>query len=229
MDTSIASQADFDALPPSEPLDEPERQLLLHVTQTRSRKQFTDDVCALFVAIGKVDGELIAEEVRAAKAFFRDDLGFTDEELDDVRLSLKAAMAEPVSLAAAAERCAQTMTQTERTLLINALFEVALADGALTHDEERLLSDAATGLRIPPADLRTVFEMHLGTGEQHYKTLGLNSDMTDDQLKRAYKRLIVLHHPDRVAHLGAGAQQRAAERFHELQDAWAHIRRVRGL
>lgn len=213
-------------IPPT--FDDPER-LERTVQQAKAKKRFTDDVCALFVALAQVDGDVIREEVRVARQFFQEDLAYDEGELEDVRVALKAALAKPVSLEDAALRCTQTMSETERVLLINALFEVAVADGPLTSEEERHLTQAAEALKIPPADLRTVFEMHLGTGEQHYKTLGVTSDITDAELKAAYKRLVALHHPDRVAHLGAAAAERAGERFRDIQNAWEHVRRVRGL
>lgn len=214
---------------PKELSVEEQQRLRQAVEQTQARQRFVDDVSALFVALAQADGELVREEVRVARRFFEDDLGFSAVELEGVRAAIKRALSSPLSIEEAADRCRTTMTETERVLLINALFEVALADGPLTSDEERLLTRAAEDLRLPPADLRTVFEMHLGKGEQHYKALGVASDVSDDELRRAYKRLVVLHHPDRVAHLGAAAQDKATARFREIQNAWEHVRRTRGL
>ena len=217
-----------DELPPPR-VNAPAQRLIDAVNIAKTKRRLADDVCALFVALAQADGELIREEVRVARLFFEEDLGYSTLELDGVRVAMKRALSHPIPLDEAAELCCESMMETERVLLINALFEVALADGPLTSEEERLLTRAADALKIPPSDLRTVFEMHLGTGEQHYKTLGVTSEVPNEELKRVYRRLVVLHHPDRVAHLGAAASERATERFRDIQSAWEHVRRVRGL
>lgn len=229
MDSSAPSLDTGEPPPPPVPAFAEPEELERSVQKVKAKKKFVDDVCALFVALAKVDGELLREEVRAARVFFEEDLAFTKDELEDVRLAIKAAIQRELPLEEAAARSCVTLTETERVLLVNALFEVALADGPLTSDEERLLTRAADALKIPPADLRTIFQMHLGTGEQHYRTLGVTSDISDSELKAAYRRLVTLHHPDRVAHLGAAAQERAGERFRDIQSAWEHVRRLRGL
>jgi curved DNA-binding protein CbpA len=59
-----------------------------------------------------------------------------------------------------------------------------------------------------------------------YKTLGVSSRVSDEELRSAYRRLVRLHHPDHN-----GGSQESARRFEEVQDAYASIteqrRRVR--
>jgi curved DNA-binding protein CbpA len=52
-----------------------------------------------------------------------------------------------------------------------------------------------------------------------YKTLGVSRDVSDEDLRAAYRRLVQLHHPD---HNGGSAE--SARRFEEVQDAYAQIR-----
>jgi curved DNA-binding protein CbpA len=55
-----------------------------------------------------------------------------------------------------------------------------------------------------------------------YQMLGVSSDISDDQLRSAYRRLVQLHHPD---HNGGSAE--SAQRFEEVQDAYARIKKLR--
>jgi curved DNA-binding protein CbpA len=52
-----------------------------------------------------------------------------------------------------------------------------------------------------------------------YETLGVSRDVSDDDLRAAYRRLVQLHHPD---HNGGSAE--SARRFEEVQEAYARIR-----
>ena len=56
-----------------------------------------------------------------------------------------------------------------------------------------------------------------------YKTLGVKPDASDQELHRAYRRLVQLHHPDH----NDGSPE-AARRFEEIQAAYAQIRELRG-
>ena len=47
-------------------------------------------------------------------------------------------------------------------------------------------------------------------------------------MKKAYRRVVVKHHPDKVAHLGEQFQKDAAEKFRTVQEAYERIREERG-
>jgi curved DNA-binding protein CbpA len=55
-----------------------------------------------------------------------------------------------------------------------------------------------------------------------YKTLGVSPDVSDPELRAAYRRAVQLHHPD---HNGGSAE--STQRFEEVQEAYATIRRLR--
>lgn len=55
-----------------------------------------------------------------------------------------------------------------------------------------------------------------------YEMLGVNPSASDDQIRKAYRRLVQQHHPDH----NAGSQE-SARRFEEVQEAYARIRELR--
>ena len=87
----------------------------------------------------------------------------------------------------------------------------ALSSG---EDEQRARAPASSG----------------GEYEEALRLLGVRSDSEPSQIKRAYRRLLSRHHPDKVA--GSGANQLqvrdATERTRELHNAYAVIRDRRG-
>uniref|UniRef100_A0ACD5VGE8 Uncharacterized protein n=1 Tax=Avena sativa TaxID=4498 RepID=A0ACD5VGE8_AVESA len=54
----------------------------------------------------------------------------------------------------------------------------------------------------------------------HYKTLGLRRDASKSEVKAAFSRLALLHHPDRHAKADAATRADATRRFREAYDAY---------
>ena len=65
--------------------------------------------------------------------------------------------------------------------------------------------------------------------EDAYKVLGLTPQATDEEVKRAYRKLALEHHPDRVAKLGDDVRRAAEKKFQEINAAKERIYKARGL
>jgi DnaJ like chaperone protein len=108
------------------------------------------------------------------------------------------------------------------------LFGIALADGTMGAAELDCLKELARLLRIPQSDFDSIRAMYGQTTEDAYTVLEVSPSATDEELKKAYRRMATKHHPDKVAHLGPEAQKAANEKFQQLNQAWDQIRRERG-
>ena len=62
-----------------------------------------------------------------------------------------------------------------------------------------------------------------------YETLWVDKNANADEIKKAYRKLAKLHHPDKVAHLGEEHQQKAKEKFQLIVDAYDLIKEKRGV
>jgi curved DNA-binding protein CbpA len=60
------------------------------------------------------------------------------------------------------------------------------------------------------------------SGRDPYQTLGVSPDVSDEELRSAYRRLVQLHHPDHN-----GGSEQSTRRFEEVQEAYAQARDLR--
>ncbi|GMT95915.1 co-chaperone DjlA [Corallococcus caeni] len=201
------------------------------IVQAPDEDPLDRDLTALFVDVARADGEMRREEVREVRRYFEDVLHADSHTVQAVRRHLKDFLSHPATLdaPAALASCLDSLPSGERLRLLDALYEMALADGPLQRSEREALKRMAEGLDVPDAKAQALAEQHLGDATAHYATLGLPPDATDAEVKSAYRKLAAQHHPDKASHLGPRAAERAARQFQAVRDAYEEIRRLRGL
>ncbi len=142
-----------------------------------------------------------------------------------------------------------------RTTLLQMFLEIqiqaAYADGRLETAEDALLLRICRLLGVSEFEYRRLERMigaqyqAAGKGgagyarpdtgepglEQAYRILGVEPSAPDAEVKRAYRRLLSQHHPDKLVSKGLPEEmmQMAAQKTHEIKQAWERIRRERGL
>lgn len=67
------------------------------------------------------------------------------------------------------------------------------------------------------------------TLQEAYRTLGISSTATDEEVRQAYRQMALRYHPDRVEAQGEAVRQEAEKRFREIMEARDIIMRARGL
>ena len=58
-----------------------------------------------------------------------------------------------------------------------------------------------------------------------HRVLGVEPGASQDDIRRAYRRLAAQYHPDKVAHLGADLRQLAEQKFKAIQAAYEMLKR----
>lgn len=194
-----------------------------------ARNSFIASLLVLTAAMMKADGRASKSELEVVKAFFRRQFGreMAQEALGLLRDLLRREIATgPV--------CAQIrahMNYSQRMALLHYLFSIAHADGELHPAEDRLLQRLAAELGIRAGDSRSIAAMFAPKADPDadYRVLEIPRSASDDEVRKAYRRMSMKHHPDKVAHLGAEFQKAATEKFQRVNAAYGRIKKARGM
>ena len=196
------------------------------VRQQQHEIYFVANLVGILTTMMRADGQVQREEVRAIRSFFRDRLGYRGESEKIVRELIKQFLKQRVSLDALCRDVARKTDYATRLLLVQCLFDIAMAD-AHFHDREKEVFDRATHLLgIDAADLphaRAWREV-----DRDFEVLGVSADADRDAVRSAYRGLVRKYHPDRVDHLGPEFRELAQEKFVEIQKAYERICAAQG-
>lgn len=193
------------------------------------RNDFIASLLVLTAAMMKADGRATKVELDVVKQFFAQQFGarIAQQALPMLRdLLQKDIPTGPV--------CAQiraNMNYSQRMALLHFLFSIAHADGTLHPAEDRLLQRLAAELGIQTGDIRSIAAMFAPKADPaaDYRVLEIAPGATDDEVRHAYRRMSMKHHPDKVAHLGPEFQKIATEKFQRVNAAYAAIKKSRGM
>jgi DnaJ like chaperone protein len=183
---------------------------------------------ALSAAVMKADGKVLRIELDFVKKFFSAQFGrqFNATHLQTLKQFLDS---PSISLQEICHDIRNRMPQEIRVQLVHYLFGIAKADGDVGTAEINVISRISTMLGIPAVEFESLRNMFYRNVDSDYKILGIDEKATDEEVKKAYRKMAVAHHPDKVAQMGEEYQKGAKEKFQQIQDAYEAIKKRRGI
>jgi DnaJ like chaperone protein len=191
---------------------------------------FTVAVIALGAKMAKVDGVVTRDEVDAFKQIFR----VSEDELKNVGRVFDQARRSPLGFEAYAGQIAH-MFRAQRAVLeelLDGLFYIAKSDGQVNPQELDYLQQVAGIFGFNAHEFERIRAEHLGPDKADpYEILGVSRQMTDAQVKAAYRKLVREHHPDRLIAKGVPKEfiDVATEKLATINAAWDRIARERDI
>ncbi|MFD2916896.1 DnaJ domain-containing protein [Psychroserpens luteus] len=121
----------------------------------------------------------------------------------------------------------EMMDHSSRLQLLHFLFGIAKADGMVTDDEVSQIYMISGYLGISSRDYGSIKAMFYNSTDNAYKILEITKEATDDEVKKAYRKMAKKYHPDKVIHLGKEHQKGAEEKFRQVQNAYEQLQKER--
>ncbi|MDD2204631.1 MAG: TerB family tellurite resistance protein [Bacteroidales bacterium] len=195
-------------------------------TQTQ-QGDFEMSLIVLTAAMMKADGAVMKSELDFVKKWFLQQFGA--EKAEAYIKILKNVLKQEYNIYEVANQINRYMDKASKLLLLQYLFGIASADKSISKAELDLIEVIATYFRISTQDYNSIKAMFLDKNDDYYTILEITPDASDEDVKKAYRRLAVKNHPDKVAHLGENAQKEAQAKFQKIKEAYDKIKLERGM
>lgn len=216
-------------------------------TRTRTeyanpRRDFFISFMVLVAAVMKADGKVMKSELEVVKTFLRNNFKENDA-LTALKL-LKDLLDNDYDTHAVASQIKRHLSYSARLELLHLLWSIAVADNEISRSEIKLISEIAEAIGIQTADAKSIEAMfarsdyhRFQASSRHtshstaldYEILQISESASDEEVKKAYRRMAMKYHPDKVAGVGEEAQRAATEKFREVNEAYQRIKQKRGI
>lgn len=183
----------------------------------------------LIACVMKADGRVLKSEVNYIKPFLLKTYG--EEGAKECLQLLKKMLQQDIDVVAVSRQIAQHVNYSTRLEIIHMLLDLANSDGEFASEEEKVIDQIAAAMSIKPADFNSLAAMYRKTKDPNwaYTALEITPSASDEEVKKAYRRMAMKYHPDKVANAGEEIKQQATEKFRTINEAYEHIKLLRGM
>jgi len=196
-----------------------------------NKKAFEISLLILSSVVIKADGKVLKSELDYVKKFFTNTFGaaksneyfkmFNSLNKQDLNSKLR-------------QVCLQLnshINHSSRLEIIHFLFGVSAADNEIHPNEVETIKRIATYMNINPYDFESIKSMFLASGnanaEHWFTMLGITKDATDKEVKKAYRKMAMKYHPDKLQAVSEDIKKLSEEKFMKVKEAYEQIMKGR--
>lgn len=216
-------------------------------TEEEKQQSFFETTFSVMGYVAKANGQVAPEEIAFATAYMNK-LSLEGAQRQQAQDGFREGKMAGFPLQARLKQFVQKCGNRHDLLLMfmEIQIQVAFADGTLDQSERATLHVIAKTLRISARDLDRLLEMIIAgeqfnqQGGQHavpskqqlenaYNVLGCNAEMTDQEIKKSYRKLMSQHHPDKLMAKGLPPKMMdvAKEKAQDIQAAYEVVTKLR--
>ena len=192
--------------------------------------------------VAKIDGRVSEDEVRAARAIMHG-MRLTPAQVDEAIERFTRGKRDDYPLAERLDALDRQLGGGDLArAFVQLQLQAALGAGPIGPEKRQLLWHVASTLRVSRAELAQIesFIRAHGAHGSHaaqaeslddaYRVLGVGADASDDEVKKAYRRLMNRHHPDKLVARGLPESMIgiAEQKTHEVRAAYERVKALRG-
>jgi DnaJ like chaperone protein len=188
---------------------------------------FSMSLLVLTAAVMKADTKILRSELDYVKTFFQRQFG--EQKTEQLILVLRDLLKQDIPVESVCQQIRQYMEYPSRLQLLHFLFGLALADGQAPPNEIAMVGRISNYLGIRDTDFQSIKAMFVKDMDSAYRILEIPPEASDEEVRKAYRRMAAKYHPDKVSHLGEDVQRAAKEKFQQLNQAFQDVKQKRGM
>jgi DnaJ like chaperone protein len=186
---------------------------------------FSMSLLVLVAAVMKADGKVVKSELDYVKQFFVRQFG--QDSAREALLMLKDILKQDIPVRDICVQISRNMDYSSRLQLLHLLFNISLADSTIHPKEIELLEKISGAMGVRSNDFLSIKNMFIPETDSSYKILEIEPASSNEEVKKAYRRMAMKYHPDKVSHLGDEFRKTADEKFKKVNEAYERIKRER--
>jgi DnaJ like chaperone protein len=206
-------------------IDKVEVKTIKHIPT--SSGDFILSLLVLMAAVMKADGKVMRSELDYVKKYLYHTLG--EEDANEALKVLKDILEKPIPLDDVCSQIQVNLNYSSRLQLLHLLFGLALADKAIDRTELLTIEQIANKLGITNPDFISIKSMFIEETDWAYNVLEVDKAVTNDEVKKAYRKMAMKYHPDKVSYLGEDIKKSANEKIQKVNEAYEKIKKERGM
>ena len=200
-----------------------------HARRRATQGDISVSIIVLLACVIKADGRVLKAEINYIKPFLLRTFG--EEQAKQALALLKQLLNEHIDPVAVSRQMAQYINYSTRLELVRLLLEVSNSDGDIAPQELNVIEIIATNMAVQQADYHSLLALYQRHKDVNwaYTALEISPSATNDEVKKAYRRMAMKYHPDKVANAGEELRKQATDKFRGINEAYEHIKKQRGM
>ena len=184
---------------------------------------FIISVLVLFAKVMKADGKLLKSELDYVKRFLKQQFGI--HKTKELMVVFRDILEQDYPLKDVCKQIQRSMDHPSRLELIHILYGLSASDGHVHPEEIKIIQTMANYLNINKNDYESIKAMFAKDEEAIFRVLEISPNASNDEIKKAYRKMANKYHPDKVSHLGKEMQKMAEEKFKAVNDAYQRLKK----
>lgn len=201
----------------------------------------------LIATVMKADGKVSKSELDEVKKFLL--RNFSDEESKEALQLLKQILSQNYDYRSVCIQASTRLNYSAKLELLHLLFKISAADGIMSESEMQVITEISRLIGISSADFHSVRAAYMAYNREQrqgggssssstgskgmslslaYQILEVSPDASDSEIKKAYRKMAMKYHPDKVNTLGDDVRKSATEKFKAVNEAYNTVKAARG-
>jgi DnaJ like chaperone protein len=195
-------------------------------SSTESPQEFNMALLVLVAAIMNADGTAMKSELDLVKRMLVRTYG--EEKAKQMLLILRELIKQRQDVGLVCRQIRNRMAYSQRLELMHILFRISRADDDINAQEMQMLQYIGVQLGITTPDFMSLKAMFISSPDSDFTILDVTSSANEEEVKKAYRKMAMRFHPDRLQGLNEGKKKAAQEKFVKVNKAYENIKKRKG-